>query len=129
MMHSDSVIKVYRLNGGLLATVSDATRHYFGGYYHVRIEISADIPVSVSAFAGPDEHRQAVSLLGNSVHMFRSLEKMAVPAEEIDAVHRHLLESFEATVLPYLQREDFAASYVQSEYRAAQKKSRTTFQR
>ena len=129
MPQSDRAIKVYRLGGGLLATVSDATRHYFGGYYHVRIEVSADIPVSVTAFAGPDDHRQAAMLLGDSVRMFRSLEKMAVPAEEIDAVRRHLLQSFEATVLPYLLRDDFAASFVQSEFRAALKTSRVQFQR
>lgn len=129
MPQSETVIKVYQLGGGLRAAVTDATRHYFGGYYHVRIEVSADVPVSVSAFADPAEHREALRLLGGSVRLFRSLEKMAVPAGEIDAVRRHLLESFDATVLPYLLRDDFADSFVQSEYRSARKKALALFQR
>jgi len=126
---SEKIIKVYRLGDGLPVTVTDATRHYFGGYYHVRIEVSADIPVSAAAFSGPAEYQEALRMLGHSVRLFRSLEKMAVPAGEIDAVIRHLLESFDATVLPYLLRDDFADSFVQSEYRASLKKSRTSFQR
>jgi hypothetical protein len=126
---SEKLIKVYRLADGLQATVTDATRHYFGGYYHVRIEVSSYIPVSTTVFADPTEHREALRLLGNSAHLSRSLEKMAVPVEEIDTVRRHLLESFEATVLPYLLRDHFADSFVRSEYRAALKKSRTPFQR
>jgi hypothetical protein len=126
---SEKLIKVYRLGGGLQANVTDATRHYFGGYYHVHIEISAEIPLSASAFSGIAEYQEAIGLLGGSVRLFRSLEKMAVPADEIDAVRQHLLDSFDATVLPYLLRDDFADSFVQSEYRAALKKGRAPFQR
>ena len=129
MPQSEQVIEVYQLSGGLQATVTDETRHYFGGYYHVRITVSADVPVSAAAFSDPAEQRDAVRLLGDTVRLSRSLEKMAVPADEIEAVRRHLLTSFETTVLPYLRRDDFAAGFVLSEYRAALKKCSTPFQR
>jgi hypothetical protein len=37
----------------------------------------------------------------------------------MDYVRQQLLASFDATMLPYLARDDFAASFVRSEYRKA----------
>jgi hypothetical protein len=119
--HTENIIKTCALGGGLLATVSDLTRHYFGGYYHVRIQVSADVPVTAHAFAEEPEYRDAVSCLGASVCFSRTLEKMAVPDSEIDAVRQQLLTSFDTTMLPYLMRNDFADSFVRSEYRKALK--------
>jgi hypothetical protein len=119
--HSETLIKTCMLGGGIQATISDRTRHYFGGYYHVRIQVRADVPVSAGAFADPAEQQDAVQRLGTFVGFSRCLEKMAVPDSEIDMVRRQLLASFDANVLPYLLRADFAASFVQSEYRTALK--------
>lgn len=113
--------------GGLQATVCDETSHYFGGYYHVRLRIFADVPVLASAFKDPAEHRDALRRFGDSLCMSRILERMAVPAEQIESVRRQLLESFDANVLPYLQRDDFADSFVQSEYRKALLKNSACF--
>jgi hypothetical protein len=121
VLHNDSLIKTYALVGGVLASVRDHTRHYFGGYYHVRIRVSADVPVSAGAFADSAVYQDAFRHLGTFVSFSRDLEKMAVPDSEIDAVRRQLLASFDANVLPYLLRADFAASFVQSEYRTALK--------
>ncbi|MBK5275449.1 MAG: hypothetical protein JJE30_10410 [Desulfuromonadales bacterium] len=128
MPDTDKIIKVCPLGGGIQATVTDATSHYFGGYYHVRIRVSADVPVSAAAFSVPADYQDAITRLGSSVRLYRTLEKMAVPEGEIDSVRRHLLESFDANVLPYLLRDDFADSFVLSEYRKALKQ-RAPFQR
>jgi hypothetical protein len=116
---SDNIIRTYRLGGGLSATFSDETRHYFGGYYHVRLRISAAVPVSSTAFDDPEEYQDALARFGATLQMTRVLEKMAVPDDQIEAVRTQLLESFDANVLPYLLRDDFADSFVQSEYRKA----------
>lgn len=121
MPHTENFIKTCRLGGGIQATVSDHTRHYFGGYYHVRIQVSADVPVSAGAFADSTEYQDAVRRLGAFVSFSRVLEKMAVPDSEIDVVRQHLLASFDTNVLPYLVCADFAGSFVQSEYRKALK--------
>jgi hypothetical protein len=126
--HAEKLITTCALAGGILATVSDRTSHYFGGYYHVRIQVSAVVPLTVAAFADAAEYEDAVRRLGASVCFSRTLEKMAVPEEELDAVRRHLLEAFDTNLLPYLQRADFADSYVRSEFRNALK-SRAVFQR
>jgi hypothetical protein len=128
VLHIENIIKTCRLGGGLLATVSDLTSHYFGGYYHVRILVRADVPVSAAAFDGAPDHQDAVKRLGPSVSFRRTLEKMAVPDSEIDSVRQQLIASFDTTMLPYLMRDDFAGSFVRSEYRKALK-SRPVFHR
>jgi len=128
MPHSEKIIKTCTLGGDILATVSDHTSHYFGGYFHVRIKISAVVPLSAGAFASEAEFQDALKRLGNSVNFSRTLEKMAVPDGEIDGVRQHLLASFDRHMLPYLVRADFADSFVQSEYRKALK-PRPGFQR
>ncbi len=128
MPHREKIIKTCALGGGILATVTDCTRHYFGGYFHVRIRISADVPLVVDAFADAAEYQDALQRLGATVSFQRTMEKMAVPERELDHVRQHLLASFDSNLLPYLERSDFADSYVRSEYRKTAK-SRTVFQR
>jgi hypothetical protein len=118
---ADKIIRTCVLGGGVQATVSDQTSHYFGGYYHVRILVSAVVPLSAGTFADAQEYQDAVRRLGDVVTFSRTLEKMAVPDSEIDAVRQQLLAAFETNVLPYLARDDFAASFVRSEYRKALK--------
>lgn len=121
MPHTENILRTCALGGGVRAALCDHTRHYFGGYYHVRILVSADIPVSSCAFADASQLQDAVRRLGTSVSFSRTLEKMAVPESEIDSVRRQLLAAFDANLLPYLMRDDFAASFVQAEYRKALK--------
>jgi hypothetical protein len=111
------------LGGGVQATVRDLTRHYFGGYFHVRILVGADVPVTAGAFSDAAEYQDAVRRLGSFVCFSRTLEKMAVPDSEVETVRQHLLSSFDSNVLPYLLRDDFAGSFVVSEYRKALKSS------
>jgi hypothetical protein len=119
--HTEKIIKTCILGGGVPATVRDQTRHYYGGYYHVRILVSADVPVLAGAFADESEYQDAVQRLGAFVRFSRTLEKMAVPDSEIEVVRQHLLASFDTNELPYLMRADFAGSFVHSEYRKALK--------
>jgi hypothetical protein len=126
--HAEKIIKTFTLAGGVLARLSDLTSHYFGGYYHVRILVRADVPVSAVTFDGAPDYQDAVKRLGQTVSFSRTLEKMAVPDSEIDSVRQQLLTSFDANVLPYLMRNDFADRFVRSEYRKALK-SRPVFHR
>jgi hypothetical protein len=115
-LNSDGIIKTLVLGDGVTATVKDLTSHYFGGYYHVRIQVSADVHVTAASFAAVADFEDAVIRLGKSVSFCRILEKMAVPETEIDSVRQQLLAAFDTNVLPYLLREDFAPGFVRSEY-------------
>jgi hypothetical protein len=99
-----------------MAQLRDGTRHYFGGYYHVRIEVGADVTLSASSFADADEYRAALLLLGDRICFHRVLEKMAVPESGIDAARQGLLDAFATNVLPYLSRPDFPEHFMRSEY-------------
>lgn len=121
MPDAEKIIRTCTLGDGLQAWLSDQTSHYFGGYYHVRILVSAVVPLSAGVFADEQEYQDAVQRLGTVVTFSRTLEKMAVPDSEIDAVRQQLLADFETNVLPYLVRDDFPGSFVRSEYRKARK--------
>lgn len=107
--------------GGVEAVLTDLTSHYFGGYYHVRIQVLADVPVLPEAFAGQPEYEDALRRLGTPLRFHRVLEKMAVPEQMIEAVRADLTASFYANVLPYLEREDFITRFARSEYLKALK--------
>ena len=115
-MDNEQVIREYDLGSGITARLFDGTRHYFGGYYHVRIEVSADVPLSASTFAGDDEYLVARRLLGERIRFHRVLEKMAVPESGIKDARQGLLQAFASNMLPYLSRPDFPERFMRSEY-------------
>jgi hypothetical protein len=120
-MTAEGIIKEYHLAGGVTAVIRDASRHYFGGYYHVRLQVTAEVPLCADWFETPLEYDNALGCLGRSVRFSRVLEKMAVPQAEIAAVRTALLDSFEANLLSYLSRPDFPRCFVRGEYAKARK--------
>ncbi|BCS54006.1 hypothetical protein [Geobacter sp. SVR] len=126
-MTPETVIRTMKLSDGVTAAILDATCHYFGGYYHVRLRVEAEVPLSASWFDSTSDYRDALERLGASVRFERSLEKMAVPENEIEDVRQALLQSFEVNVQPYLSRPDFARRFVLSEHAKAGKSRPTAF--
>ena len=122
-MDSEQFIREYDLGRGITARLGDVTRHYFGGYYHVRIEVSAEVQLSPLPFAGADEYQAALRILGERIRFHRILEKMAVPESGIRDARQALLESFASNVLPYLSRPDFPERFMRSEYARCLKSS------
>lgn len=120
-MCSEGVVRVCNLADGVAAVVRDDTRHYFGGDFHVRLQVAVDVPLTLAWFQDAQEYEDAVKLLGRISRFSRTLEKMAVPQEEVEAVRLDLLNSFEANLLPYLSRPDFPCRFVLSEFRKARK--------
>lgn len=118
-MVSNAMIRECALASGLRAVIHDETRHYYGGYYHVRLRITVDVPLCATWFESAAEHAAAVGRLGASACFSRMLEKMAVPEGEVALVRQSLLDSFDANVLCYLSRADFPRSFVLSEYAKA----------
>jgi len=120
-MGSEVIVRECNLADGVTAVIRDNSRHYFGGYYHVRLQISVDVPLNATWFESAPEYEDAVRILGLTACFSRTLEKMAVPQGEVDAVRQDLLNSFEANLLPYLSRPDFPCRFVLSEYEKARK--------
>jgi hypothetical protein len=126
-MNTETIICERLLGGGIAATVSDATRHYFGGYYHVCIQVSAEIALTPACFDTPGHYEDALGLMGKQVRFSRTLEKMAVPDTDVAAVRHTLLDAFDANELPYLSRPDFPERFVRSEYARCLKSSAPSY--
>ncbi len=119
------IIETIPLDSALCITLQDQTRHYFGGYYHVKVLVYCDIPLELSFFADAAEYGHAESIMGSSVRFQRILEKMAVPESGIDSVRDSLISAFHDTALAYLSDPGFPPRFVRSEYRKCVKKPST----
>ena len=117
------IIETISLDSGLSVTLLDQTRHYFGGYYHVKVLAYCDIPLEQGYFEHDAEFGQAVAKMGSSVRFERVLEKMAVPESGIESVRNQLIQAFHDTTKTYLSVPDFAPRFVRSEYQKCVKKS------
>lgn len=121
------ILETIVLDSSLSITLLDQTRHYFGGYYHVKILVFCDVPVMRSYFEDVTVYNDVVALLGESVRFERTLEKMAVPESGIESVRCQLAQDFRETSRSYLSVPDFAARFVMSEYqKRVQKISKNT---
>lgn len=117
------IIETIALDSGLCITLLDQTRHYFGGYFHVKILIYCDIPLVQGYFENDTEYNAALEKMGTSVRFERTLEKMAVPESGIESVRSQLIQDFHETATAYLSVPDFAPRFVRNEYQKCVKKS------
>ena len=116
------IIETIALDSGLCITLLDQTRHYFGGYYHVKVLVYCDIPLVQGYFNNDAEYNAALEKMGTSVRFERILEKMAVPESGIESVRSQLIQDFHETARAYLSVPDFAPRFVRSEYQKCVKK-------
>lgn len=116
------IIETITLDSALHITLLDQTRHYFGGYFHVKVLAYCDIPLEQSCFENDAEYRDAVAKMGMSVRFERILEKMAVPESGIESVRSQLIQAFRETAKVYLSTAGFAPRFVRSEYQKRVKK-------
>ena len=123
MLNNSNIITTIELSTGLCITLSDETRHYFGGYYHVKVLAHCIVPLDKRHFDDESQYLEARHILGESVHFERILEKMAVPEQDIASVRMQLVDAFKDTTLRYLMTPDFDCRLVRNEYRICKSKS------
>ena len=111
------------LPNGLRVTVADVSRHYYGGYWQVCLEVSCLVPLEMGLFSDPAIEVDARRLLGTAVPFVRHLEKMAVHGDELAAVRQELLERYDRHLLPFLGNQQFPSRFIQSEFQKRCKKS------
>lgn len=116
MLNTPDILATIDLNPYMNVTLCDQTRHYFGGYYHVKVLAYSDVPLVETFFGSNAEFMDARDRLGESVRFERILEKMAVPENEKAAVRGQLVDAFNETTLTYLAAPDFAGRFVRSCY-------------
>jgi hypothetical protein len=116
------IIETITLDSGLCITLCDQTRHYFGGYFHVKVLVFCDILLDQNYFTDETEFTNAVKIMGITVRFSRVLEKMAVPESALEYVRSQLIRAFHDTTIRYVSMPDFAPRFVRSEYRKRVKK-------
>ena len=117
------IIETIVLDSGHSITLLDQTRHYFGGYFHVKVLACCTIPLLRDYFEDDSEFNDAVTKMGESVRFERVLEKMAVPDSDIETVREQLTCTFRETAKEYLSSPGFVPRFVRSEYQKRLKKS------
>jgi hypothetical protein len=117
------IIETITLDSDLRITLLDQTRHYFGGYFHVKVLAYCDIPLKQCYFENAAEFSDAVAKMGTSARFERVLEKMAVPESGIESVRSQLTQAFHETTKAYLSVPDFAPRFVRNEYQKLVNKS------
>jgi len=117
------IIETITLDSDLCITLLDQTRHYFGGYYHVKVLAYCDVRLEQDYFENDAEYSAAVEKMGTTVRFERVLEKMAVPESGIESVRSQLTQAFHETTSSYLSVPDFAPRFVRNEYQKLVKKS------
>lgn len=122
-MAGGTVLKECSLPNGLQVTVKDVSRHYYGGYWQVCLEVSCLVSLELGQFSDPAVEADARRLLGTAVPFVRHLEKMAVHGDELDAVRQGLLERYDRHLLPFLGNQQFPSRFIQSEFQKRSKKS------
>jgi hypothetical protein len=128
-MTDQPVLRECRLANGLEVTVTDVSRHYYGGYWQMSLEVRCLVLLDAGMFSDPAVASAARRLLGETVPFVRRLERMAVRGDEQETVRQELLERCERHLLPFLGTDHFPVRFIQSEYQQRSKKTGAFFPR
>ena len=112
-MGSLELLHMLNLSNGLLISIYDQTKVYFGDYHHVRVKIICTLD---SAAACKQFCPENVDL--RSMSYTRTLERMGVPSEDIESVKKTLLDDFDRNSLSYISSADFPKKMITNELRA-----------
>ena len=122
----NNLLKTTPLANGLTMNFCDQSRHYYGDYYRVALEITCNVPVTADCFVSPAEYAMAREHLGEAVCYRRTLEQMGVPAVEVPRVLERLMENFERHSQSYFARHSFPCRVVLAEWRRVRERHRRT---
>lgn len=120
-MSDQPLLRDCSLPNGLRVTVTDVSRHYYGGYWQVALELSCLVPLDAASFADTVTSADARRLLGNTIPFVRRLERMAVRGDQQETARLELLERFDRHLLPFLANDHFPDRFIQSEFQQRRK--------
>lgn len=116
------LIREIPLENGLTVRIYDHTRHYYGDFYLVKLEIVCEVPLGAGLFADGAELEEARRLLGDPAVYRRTVEQMGVSSTAIETATERLIGTFTSHSLPYFSAPGFPARLVQTELNRARKR-------
>ena len=110
-MSSSRLLHTLKLHNGLVVTIYDQSKVYFGDYHHVRVSIICSFSDSAinSLPCCPDE------TVLRSILYTRTLERMGVPSKDVEIVTDTLLNNFRLNSLPYISSHEFLKKLIHNE--------------
>lgn len=117
--------RILELPNGLIFRFLDRTTHYYGGFFHVKVEVRCELPIRPEYFASAEQHDEAVAALGQTVMYTKLLERMGVAEPDIPAVSEQLMEQFIESSHAYLSSPTFPIGVVRTEMEKTKNKGRT----
>jgi len=117
------MIREIPLENGLVVRFLDHTRHYYGDFYLVRIEILCEIPLLPDYFDDQADLEEAQRLVGDPAIYRRVVEQMGVPSTAIATVTERLMDNFTTHSLPYFSSPGFPRRFLRAELERTRKKS------
>ncbi|MRR59330.1 MAG: hypothetical protein EG824_14130 [Deltaproteobacteria bacterium] len=117
-----SMIREMTLENGLVVRFFDHTRHYYGDFYLVKIEIVCEVPLVIDFFDESADLEEARGLVGDPAVYRRSVEQMGVPSTAIATVTERLMNNFISHSLPYFSATGFPGRFLRTELERARKK-------
>ena len=121
-MSDQALLRDCSLANGLRVIVTDVSRHYYGGYWQVALEVRCLVPLETGCFSDTATAEDARRLLGDAVPFVRKLERMAVRCDEQETARMELLERFDCHLLPFLGNNRFPDRFIQTEFLQRSKK-------
>lgn len=117
-----SMIREIALENGLIVRFFDHTRHYYGDFYLVKIEIACEVPLSPDYFSEPADLEEARRLIGDPAIYRRTAEQMGIPSTAIATVTERLIDNFISHSLPYFSTSAFPGKFLRTELERARRK-------
>lgn len=102
------------LDNGVSVECTDTSRHYYGGFHQVSIEVECMIDVLPELFPSEEHYITAAKVLGNRTSFKKVLSRMAVPSAHVDEVRQELVDTFMSHNMKYIDADDFPLKLVQS---------------
>lgn len=116
------MIREISLENGLVVRFFDHTRHYYGDFHLVKIEIACEIPLSGDYFDEQSDLEEARIRFGESAFYRRSVERMGIPTTAISTVTEQLVDNFVSHSLPYFATPGFPGRFLKTELVRGRKK-------
>ena len=94
------------LNNGIRVEFFSCSNRYFGDFHRVKINAVATIPILVASL--PDDLQKFAASLPDCIKYEKSLERMGVTTDKVEAISQSLINDFLKTARVYLEKSNFA---------------------
>lgn len=120
----EQLIKETTLPNGLTIRLFNCTRHYYGDFQLVKLDIRCTVQIVAEYFSNPVDYEMARTTLGETSQYHRSVERMGIPSASVGKILEELIINFEKHSLPYLVSPEFPRKLIMNEVHMVKRKSK-----